>query len=118
MTEVFCKTTINEIMPAIRAAIAIRMLERGFTQKEISEKLGITQPAISQYKQKLRGGLLEKVRGSKAMEKYIDSLIKEITEDGLDVNTRLCSICGKARMNRVVEVDRDEFLCLLEAAGR
>ncbi len=114
MTEVFCKTTLNEILPAIRAEIALRMLKRGFTQIEISKKLGITQPAISQYKQRVRGSMAGSIHLNESLGKYIDSMITEITESDLNINTKICRICEKTRESGVIRINPREFLCLLE----
>jgi hypothetical protein len=118
MVEIFCKTAINEIMPAVRATIAVRMLDLGFTQAEISKRLGITQPAISQYKRRLRGSLLEEISKNKAMLGYIDGLISELTKNNTNLNIKMCGICEKTRKTGVVGIGKNEFLCLLELANK
>ena len=46
----------KEIIPAMRAFLAKRLVEAyGLSQKQAAQKLGTTQPAISQYKRGLRG---------------------------------------------------------------
>lgn len=118
MKEIFCKTTINEIMPAVRAVIAVNMLKRGFTQKEISKKLGITQPAISQYKKSLRGGLADLIKNNKEMNSYINKLTDEVAQKGLDISTVFCDICEKTRKTNAIKTDPNKFLCLLEMAEK
>ncbi|MBL7206444.1 MAG: transcriptional regulator [Candidatus Aenigmarchaeota archaeon] len=44
-----------EVLPAARAIIAKKMISSGMNQKDIAEKLRITQPAVSQYKRDTRG---------------------------------------------------------------
>ncbi len=47
---------IKEVIPAMRAFIAKKLVEAyGLSQKQAAQKLGTTQPAISQYKRGLRG---------------------------------------------------------------
>jgi len=46
--------SINELLPALRAALALKLLDMGMSQQEIALKLGVSQPAISQYKRSLR----------------------------------------------------------------
>ncbi len=47
---------IKELVPAMRAYIAKKLVEAyGLSQKQAAQKLGTTQPAISQYKRGLRG---------------------------------------------------------------
>ncbi len=47
---------IKEVVPAMRAYIAKKLVEAyGLSQKQAAQKLGTTQPAISQYKRGVRG---------------------------------------------------------------
>ncbi len=47
---------IKELVPAMRAYIAKKLVEAyGLSQKQAAQKLGTTQPAISQYKRGIRG---------------------------------------------------------------
>lgn len=47
---------VKEVIPAMRAFIAKKLVEAyGLSQKQAAQKLGTTQPAISQYKRGLRG---------------------------------------------------------------
>ncbi len=47
---------IKEVIPAMRAYLAKKLVEGyGLSQKQAAQKLGTTQPAISQYKRGLRG---------------------------------------------------------------
>lgn len=45
----------QEVLPCLRAQIAKKLLENGFSQKQVADRLGLSQPAISQYKKNLRG---------------------------------------------------------------
>jgi len=45
----------QEVLPCVRALVAKRLIENGYSQKKAAEKLGLSQPAISQYKRDLRG---------------------------------------------------------------
>ena len=83
-------------------------------QIEISKKLGITQPAISQYKQRVRGSMAGSIHLNESLGKYIDSMINEITESDLNINTKICRICEKTRESGVIRINPREFLCLLE----
>lgn len=118
MTEVFCKITLNKIMPSVRAALSDRLLELGLTQEVAAKKLGLTQPAISQYNKRLRGSMRMKLSQNKAMSKYIDELAQGIIKENIDVNTKVCNICKTARKTRAIELAKDEqFLCLLEMSA-
>ena len=51
-----CEVVSQDVLPAVRALVAKRMVESyGFSQKKAAERLGTTQPAISQYMSRLRG---------------------------------------------------------------
>jgi len=46
----FCEIIVAKILPAMRAIITKELMQTyGFNQTEVAQKLGITQPAISQY---------------------------------------------------------------------
>jgi predicted transcriptional regulator len=45
----------QEALPLVRALTTKNLLANGLSQKKVADKLGLTQPAISQYKNELRG---------------------------------------------------------------
>ena len=45
----------QEVLPCLRSLVAKKLLENGFSQKQVADRLGLSQPAISQYKKNLRG---------------------------------------------------------------
>ena len=55
MEKNFFDMMVQEVLPSVRALMARKLLEHGFSQKQAAEKLGLTQPAISQYKRNLWG---------------------------------------------------------------
>ena len=60
--KIFCENIFDDIMPALRAIVANNLTSKyGMTQQEASKKLGLTQPAVSQYKSGLRGKKLKKL---------------------------------------------------------
>lgn len=63
----------EELLPAIRSIMASRLgADFGLTQQEIAEKLGITQPAVSQY-----------LSGSRADQNKVDKLVNDVQIDVL-----------------------------------
>jgi predicted transcriptional regulator len=44
-----CELIVWYVIPTIRAELAKEMIKLGLSQKEVSERLGITQSAVSQY---------------------------------------------------------------------
>lgn len=85
------------MLPAVRALVAKKMIEsHGFSQKVAAERLGTTQPAISQYMGSLRG---QKSRVFNEYPKVMEK-INELAEDIAkgETNTeqttlRFCQIC-------------------------
>ncbi len=90
----FCEVVVSDVLPAIRALIAKNLLDLGLTQKEISEKLGITQPAVSQYLKQVRGDM-EIIKDKKILDD-IKKFSIEIAADNLtpvQIHQRFCGIC-------------------------
>jgi predicted transcriptional regulator len=51
-----CEIAANEILPFARSVIARKLVDTyGFSQVNAAKKMGISQPAISQYRKKIRG---------------------------------------------------------------
>jgi uncharacterized protein len=100
-----CEIVVWYVIPTIRSELAKELLKLGMKQKEISEILDITQPAVSQYISDKRG------HGIKFNEKTLE-LIKELASglaDGTltqrDLIPRTCDICRK--------IKTEEILCQL-----
>jgi predicted transcriptional regulator len=49
----------KSVIPAIRGMIARGLIEKSFTQAQIAESLGITQPAVSKYIWDKRGRAID-----------------------------------------------------------
>lgn len=76
-----CELVVSRIIPALRASLVKQLVdEHGMTQIEISEVLGITQPAVSQYMNQRRGGF----EGLKSVFPEIDEYTKKIAEQLVD----------------------------------
>lgn len=85
-----CEIIVWYILPKIRSEIAKKLSESGIPQKEISEKLGITQAAVSQYINKKRGHGME--FGAEAIN-AIEGLVDDMIEGKVDLILRTCDIC-------------------------
>ena len=86
------------ILPTVRALIAKKMIsEYGYTQKQIAEKMGLTQPAVSQYKRSLRGMKTHILLGNEMISDQINTLAKNIStgmsqEEQTEEFCKLCSM--------------------------
>ena len=90
------------ILPAIRRELAISLKEQGYKQKDIAKKLGITEPAISQYikakratEVKFNKEIQDQIRNStnkikdyKTLTAVLQGLLKKVNKSKIT-----CGIC-------------------------
>ena len=95
MMETPCQKIVWEVLPAIRAAIAIELVRHGFSQVEASRMLEIAPSAVSQYISGRRGYRIE--LGEEA--KTSIELLAQDLKDGkpVDLAKRTCEICRQLR---------------------
>lgn len=102
----FCEVIVSDVLPTVRAVLANEMAKTyGLSQTQISRKLGITQPAISQYRRELRG---QRAKALLSNEKIMD-LVKKLSHDialgDMDskaMHENFCIICKKIREEGLV----------------
>ncbi|HYA32979.1 MAG TPA: transcriptional regulator [Candidatus Bathyarchaeia archaeon] len=86
-----CETAVWQILPAIRSEVAKELTRLGLSQVRISDCLGITQPAVSQYVTKKRGTTIAVSDNAKTL---IQTLADDVAKGkDLDLNKRICEIC-------------------------
>jgi predicted transcriptional regulator len=88
-----CELIVWYVIPTIRAELAKEMIKLGLSQKEVSERLGITQSAVSQYVKDKRG---RGIPVNKQVRKGIRSLAKDIVEGNTPggVIPGICAVCS------------------------
>jgi uncharacterized protein len=88
-----CELIVWYVIPTIRAELAKEMIKLGLSQKEVSEKLGITQSAVSQYMKDKRG---KGIPVNKQVRKAIKALAKDIASRNTaqDVIPGICAVCA------------------------
>ncbi len=119
MPELFCKKTLNEIVPSARAILTEKLLDRKIKQEEIADLLNVTQPAISQYNKKLRGNILLEMKTNNRLSAYFDKLAGELLNGKVDINFKTCEICEKTRASGTIhKKDMTPFICLVEMAEK
>ena len=97
-----CEIVVWYVIPGIRAVLAKEMFNLGMKQREISNILDITQPAVSQY--------LSDKRGSEVgFTDEIIEMIKKLAHDLYDKNIppvdiipRICEICRKSKLEDIL----------------
>ena len=97
------------VLPAIRRELTRTMIEKGIPQKQIAQMLGVTEPAVTQYK-------LKKSKRSRGDQVDIpDKIIPEIRKsaeviidawDNRDEGEHVYEIMTK-EINRLIEALRD-----------
>ncbi len=95
-----CEVIVRYYLPAMRYRIADELMENyGWTQVEVSERLRITQAAVSKY---MGGKLDEKAKEFSEMKEVKDAarrIAKGIAEEKhrSDSIAELCIVCGNLR---------------------
>ena len=70
-----CEIVVWYVIPSIRSKLAKELLKLGMKQKEISQMLDITQPAVSQYISDKRGHELD---FNPIVNHYIQNMAKDM----------------------------------------
>ncbi|KQC15693.1 MAG: transcriptional regulator [Methanosaeta sp. SDB] len=90
-----CEYAVWDTLPNIRAAIAKELVDRGISQKEVSQLLNISPPAVSQYVSKKRGySIVFSDEIKEAIEKLADEIVEN--KEG-DPTEKICEICRMLR---------------------
>ncbi len=103
-----CESISKKAIPTLRAILVKKLHQKhNLTQTEIAEKLGITQPAVSQYLKSIRGNenLEIKLKNGKIYEK-IESFAKKIKENHLSKEEKIkkfCEICKSIREKGLIQ---------------
>jgi len=93
--ETPCQKIVWDLVPAIRASLAIELVKRGQSQAASAKLLGIAPSAVSQYISGKRGYRIEFQGETKELiEKLAQDLIENRVDDFV---ARICEICVSAR---------------------
>jgi len=102
----FCEVVVADILPVIRAIITKELIDTyKLNQVEVARKLGVTQPAISQYRSKLRGQGVKILLANKKIASLIKKFAKEIATGDVKpqgMHKKLCDICRSIRMEKII----------------
>lgn len=97
-----CEIVVWYVIPSIRSKLAKELLNLGMKQKDISELLDITQPAVSQYISDKRG---HEIEFDPIVEQYIKDMAKDMQTGKLqpiDLIPRFCHICKTIKTQEVL----------------
>ncbi len=94
-----CELMVKRILPAVRVAVVKKLAEKHrMKQTEIAERLGITQPAVSQYLNRLRGSRYQSVLRRYGIMSVIDELVEQIVAEERrdeEFSQIYCHICAE-----------------------
>ncbi len=92
--EMLCEVMSKKYFPVIRKMLAeILIYEKGYTQQEVGEILGITQSAVSLYLKESRGKS-KKIKLSSSLKKEIRSMANTLPLQPLEERKYyLCHFC-------------------------
>lgn len=95
IVETPCQKIVWDLVPAIRASLAIELVKKGQSQAASAKLLGIAPSAVSQYISGKRGYRIEFQGETKELiEKLAQDLIDNTVADFV---VRICEICVSAR---------------------
>jgi uncharacterized protein len=90
-----CQKIVWDVLPAIRAAIAVELVRCGVSQIEASKMLEIAPSAVSQYISGKRGYRIEFEDEAKQSIEHLAQDLKDGKVDNLV--GRVCDICKQLR---------------------
>jgi len=99
----FCEVVAFEVLPAVRAMVARELVTRHkLSQRSAAKLLGVSQPAISQYKRDLRGyktGLFRENPGLRAMVNRIAEGLASGEIKDAQATLSFCGLCKEIRFS-------------------
>ena len=98
-----CEIVVWYVIPAIRSELAKELLNLGMKQKDVSELMDITQPAVSQYITDKRGSGIRLKNEVRQMIKDFAFELSTGESTKADLIPRTCSICKNVRASDVLE---------------
>ena len=98
-----CESVVWYVIPAIRSELAKELLNLGMKQKDVSELMDITQPAVSQYITDKRGSGIKLDEDVRQMVKDFAFELSTGESSKADLIPRTCSICKNVSPADVVE---------------
>ena len=107
-----CEIVVWYVIPAIRSELAKELLNLGMKQKEVSELMDITQPAVSQYITDKRGSGIKLSEDVRNMVKDFALELSNGEATKADLIPRTCIICKNVQTSDVLEqlgVDKSEL---------
>ncbi len=98
---------VKYVLPALRAQVALELMDRGYRVKDIANLLGLTQAAVSQYLKSKRGQKgIELIRKSDEAMKVVKELVDDLVAGRITIEDEvdyLCKVCEILREEGLIE---------------
>ena len=107
-----CEIVVWYVIPAIRSELAKELLNLGMKQKDVSELMDITQPAVSQYITDKRGSGIKLDDDVRQMVKDFAFELSTGESTKADLIPRTCAICKNVQPADIMEqlgMDKDNL---------
>ncbi|MBU5537571.1 MAG: helix-turn-helix domain-containing protein [Candidatus Aenigmatarchaeota archaeon] len=113
--KIFCQTLFNYALPSsVKSIITKELIETyHFTQEEVAEELSITQPAVSQYLNGVRGKKVNQILSNQKLTDWIKKLAAEIASGNFRLSSGECDLCRETK-KEIKEKELGPLVCLLE----
>lgn len=96
-----CEKAVHDIFPIARAMIAKKLVDvYKFSQTKAASYMGISQPAISQYRKNVRGKRKLPFTDTAAFTNVINDIAKGIAEGSIkpeQIDDSMCRICREVQ---------------------
>ena len=97
-----CEIIVWNVVPVIKKEFAKNLVENhGLTQREVADKLGTTEAAISRYVLGKRGVL--EITDNEILKEINESVKRIVKENGSPVIEETCRICRLLKSREFVE---------------
>jgi uncharacterized protein len=97
MMKPVCEVMVKEILPGVRALVAGKLVDKhSFSQMKAAERLGTTQPAISQYRTGIRGSGIKKLKENEEFMGMVESIADRTASGELShdmITIEFCRVC-------------------------
>ncbi len=101
-----CEVIVQEILPSVRAMVAVKLTKTyGLSQEQAAKRMGTTQPAISQYKREIRGHKSRVFKQNPKLVEMVENIAKKAASGELaahDITLEFCGICKYLRSQGII----------------
>jgi predicted transcriptional regulator len=92
-----CEVAVQDILPIARSLLAKKLIDAyGMSQTEAAKKMGISQPAVSQYKKDIRGCRKGSFADNPKFMEAVNDIAKRLADGSVTAKqmpNELCRLC-------------------------